>query len=321
MRLAIVPLTFLLGFAAHANGVENTLGSTPVLADIPSPLIPEEIIVTAPEPRYVAPTLRDRIGRIWAPVYIDGKGPFRLVLDTGANRSVITYTTAHRLGKVAEASKAVQLHGVTGTARVPTIAVESLEIGDLWLEGRKMPVVQDVFGGAEGALGTEGLADKRIFIDFKNDAISILRSKRESPPPGYRRIPVELRNGRLLMFEIMLGGVRTMAMLDTGAQTTIGNNSLREALARRARKQQETEVIGVTLDVATAHAISVPPVDIGGIKITGMQVTFGDLYIFEAWKLTNRPAMLIGMDVIGVFDSIIIDYRLKELHLKARRGF
>jgi predicted aspartyl protease len=319
MRLTLIPFALLLGFAAQANGVENAFAPSPLLADVPIPTLPEEVIVTAPEPRYVAPTLRDRIGRIWAPVYIDGKGPFRLVLDTGANRSVVTYTTAHRLGKIAEASNAVQLHGVTGTARVPTIPVESIEVGDLSLEGRQMPVVQDVFGGAEGALGTEGLADKRIFIDFKNDFISILRSKRESPPPGFRRIPVKMRNGRLLMFEMTLGGVRTMAMLDTGAQTTIGNNSLREALSRRARKEHETKVIGVTLDVAVAHAITAPPVDIGGIKITGMQVTFGDLYIFQAWKLTNQPALLIGMDVIGVLDAVVIDYRLKELHLKARR--
>ena len=104
---------------------------------------------------------------------------------------------------------------------VPTIAVESLEVGDLWLEGRKMPVVQDVFGGAEGALGTEGLADKRIFIDFKNDAISILRSKRESPPPGYRRIPVELRNGRLLMFEIMRASKGDHVRGRRGPETTI----------------------------------------------------------------------------------------------------
>ena len=49
----------------------------------------EEILVQAPEPRYVAPTRRDRIGRIWAPVYINNKGPFRMVLDTGANHSAV----------------------------------------------------------------------------------------------------------------------------------------------------------------------------------------------------------------------------------------
>jgi predicted aspartyl protease len=302
---------------AHAYGLENAIVPPPIPAiELPEP---EEVIVLAPEPRYVAPTLRDRIGRIWAPVHINGQGPFRLVLDTGANRSVVTHETARLLGKVLDTSRSVQLHGVTGTAQVPTIDVESLEVGDLILDERKMPVVQDVFGGAEGALGTEGLADKRIFIDFRKDEISILRSRGQGPAPGFRRIPVKLRNGRLLMFDMTLGGVRTKAMLDTGAQTTIGNNSLREALSRRARNAQETKIIGVTLDVATGQALTAPPVDIGGIKITGMRVTFGDLYIFNAWKLTKEPALLIGMDVIGVFDAVVIDYKLKELHLKARR--
>lgn len=318
MRLVALSLTLLMSLphAAGANGVEQAIDPAP-RPDVPMSQ-PEEVIVSAPEPRYVAPTRRDRIGRIWAPVYIDGKGPFRLVLDTGASRSVVTHATAQRLGKVATMDATVQVLGVTGKTQVSTIEIESIEVGDLWLESRKLPVVQDVFGGAEGALGTEGLADKRISIDFKNDSISILRSKGQPPPPGFRRIPVKARNSRLLMFEVQLGGVTALAMLDTGAQSTIGNTRLREALARRARKEHETEVIGVTLDVATAHLIKAPPVDIGGILVIGMHVTFGDLYIFEAWKLTRQPALLIGMDVIGVFEAIIIDYRLRELYLKAR---
>jgi predicted aspartyl protease len=319
MRFLVLSMAMFATCQASAHGLESAIGP----AAIPAPAIftPEEVIVSAPEPRYVAPTLRDRIGRIWAPVHINGKGPFRLVLDTGANRSVVTHATVQRLGMTIEASsRMVQLHGVTGKAQVPTIDIESMEVGDLILDGRRMPVVQDVFGGAEGALGTEGLADKRIYIDFRNDAISILRSRGQQPGPGFRRIPVKLRNGRLLMFEMTLGGVRTKAMLDTGAQMTIGNNSLRAALARRARNAQETQIIGVTLDVATGQALTAPPVDIGGIKISGMRVTFGDLYIFEAWKLTKEPALLIGMDVIGVFDAVVIDYKLKELHLKARRS-
>ena len=58
-------------------------------AEAPEPQHIEEVVVSAPEPRYVAPTTRDRIGRIWAPVLINGKGPYRLVLDTGATRSAI----------------------------------------------------------------------------------------------------------------------------------------------------------------------------------------------------------------------------------------
>src|SRR5258708_39945423 len=44
-----------------------------------------EGIIETTEPRFVAPTRRDRIGRIWAPVLIDGKGPYRVRLRTGAN--------------------------------------------------------------------------------------------------------------------------------------------------------------------------------------------------------------------------------------------
>ena len=64
-----------------------------------------EIAVTAPEPRYVAPTLRDRLGRIWAPVYLNGKGPFRLVLDTGASSSAIISESRDGSGPVARAAR------------------------------------------------------------------------------------------------------------------------------------------------------------------------------------------------------------------------
>ncbi|MEA3176106.1 MAG: gag-polyprotein putative aspartyl protease, partial [Gammaproteobacteria bacterium] len=57
-----------------------------------------EIMVEAREPRYVSPTRRDEIGRIWAPVVINGRGPFRLVLDTGASHSAITALVALALG-------------------------------------------------------------------------------------------------------------------------------------------------------------------------------------------------------------------------------
>src|SRR5580698_9908201 len=57
-----------------------------------------DIMVEAPEPRYVSPTRRDQIGRIWAPVMINGHGPFRLVLDTGASHSAVTSLVALALG-------------------------------------------------------------------------------------------------------------------------------------------------------------------------------------------------------------------------------
>ena len=80
-----------------------------------------DIMVEAPEPRYVSPTRRDQIGRIWAPVMINGHGPFRLVLDTGASHSAVTALVALALGIPTDQSPPVILRGVTGFATVPTI--------------------------------------------------------------------------------------------------------------------------------------------------------------------------------------------------------
>jgi len=34
--------------------------------------------------------------------------------------------------------------------------------------------------------------------------------------------------------------------------------------------------------------------------------------------MTKEPALLIGMDTIGQLDTVVIDYRLRELQLRMR---
>lgn len=280
----------------------------------------EDVLVQAPEPRYVAPTRRDRIGRIWAPVMINGKGPFRLVLDTGANSSAIINSVATSLGIPLHASRSVLLQGVTGSAIVPTVAVDRLEVGELYIDGTMLPVVSDVFGGAEGVLGTEGFGDKRIFIDFGHDQILISRSHGQSAPLGYARVPLTLSRGRLLTLDLKMGTIRTKAILDTGAQQTIGNNALRALLLKRAQDSARSQdIVGVTLDVARGDSIPAPTLMLGAIEVRQLNVTFGDMSIFDFWKLNREPALLIGMDVIGSLDVLIIDYKLRELQIRARR--
>lgn len=314
LRVCLIALASLAPLACLANDVD--------VLSVPQPTATtdqavEEVVVSAPEPRYVAPTLRDRIGRVWAPVYINGKGPYRLVLDTGANRTAVIPSLAKKIGAPTEPN-VLKVLGATGSSVVPAIKVNSISVGDLFLGDRQVAIVPDVFGGAEGVLGADGLGDKRVNIDFKNDEISILRSTGPVRANGFTRIPVKLRYGHLLMFDVKLAGIRTRAMLDTGAQTTIGNSSLRQALAKRKRQGVENTIIGVTLDAQKGETISAPAVELGDLTLRGMQVTFGDMYIFDAWKMTDTPALLIGMDIIGLLDGLIIDYKRRELHLRAR---
>jgi len=296
----------------------------PVGADEPAgepeataPTLPQ-VIVEAPEPRYVAPTRRDRIGRIWATVLINDRGPFRLVLDTGASRSAINASVAAALGIDLSNAGTVMLVGVTGELEVSAVTVENFVVGDLELRPAKLPIIADAFGGAEGVLGTEGLLDKRIFVDFRHDSITISRSHGERPPQGFVTIPARIVGGLIIVSDARFGSLPVQAIVDTGGQSSIANAALGEALRHRMRQRDRgaSEIIGVTLDVKRGDLVSTPPLTLGDVRVGMTRITVADTYIFQHWKMTSRPAVMIGMDILGLLDALIIDYPRHELQVK-----
>ena len=280
-----------------------------------------EIIVQSTEPRFVAPTRRDRIGRIWAPVLIDGKGPYRMVLDTGANHSAITVRTAQLLGTAPSSDGATRVTGFTGSAVVPTIHVGRMEVGDLLIGPAILPVLQDVFGGAQGVLGIEGLSNMRILADFGHDQLVISRSHGERARRDFTVVPLMIIRGGLLVADVHVGSVRAKAIIDTGAQGTVGNLVLRDALMRHLpRNVAHEDIIGVTLDVQGGDSIPAPDIDFGHLTVRGVRVTFGDMYLFQHWKMTDEPTLTLGMDLLGSFDVLVIDYARHELQIRLRRS-
>lgn len=282
-----------------------------------------EVVVTAPEPRYVAPTLRDRIGRIWAPVFIDGQGPFRFVLDTGATTVALSRDAATLLGLRLDRARQVRLRGTTGSSLVPQITVDRIEIGDFLVENQRVILVDDAFGGADGVLATRLLSDRRIFVEFRKDRIEITRSRGQPAPLGFTTIPVKFASRQVPWVDAWIGPVKVKAVIDTGAQQTLGNLALRVALAaarRRAMELRNEGVIGVTGDVQEGQSAGVPTIRLGNVQVSNARVNFVDLHIFEHWRMLDEPAILIGMDVIGVLDTFILDYRRRELQLLPRRN-
>jgi len=316
------------GVAAGAALALVLVAAPGALAESSPPLVPEapppgasveEVVVTAPEPRFVAPTTRDRIGRIWAPVLVNGKGPYRLVLDTGASRSALTQRVVDEVGLPVR-HDSIRLRGVTGTAIVSSAKVDTLEFGELAIEDTTVPIVADAFGGAEGVLGGEGLEGKRVQIEFRRDRISIARSQRRAALPDYSVVPFRHSPNGGMRVDVMVGRVRAVGLIDTGAQATVGNLALREALARRRGERDDFEdaVIGVTEDIQKATRVRIPSILAGELLVRNAEIMFSDLYIFDHWRLASRPALVIGMDVLGVLDTLVIDYARDELQIKTR---
>ncbi|HTD13216.1 MAG TPA: aspartyl protease family protein [Steroidobacteraceae bacterium] len=318
--LAPICWLWLSAWAAQATPLAPAPAATPA----PVPSVPvagaplPEVVVEKDEPKFVAPTRRDRIGRIWAPVMIDGKGPFRLVLDTGANHSAVIQRTADALAQP-HVDEMTLVTGVTGSATVPTVRVGSMEVGELLLGPTFLPVVADVFGGAQGVLGREGLAGMRIYADFGHDRLTITRSRNQHAGYDFTVIPLRVVHDGLLMADVLVGHVRTRAIIDTGAQGTVGNEALRAALLRHPGYGVKREdIIGVTLDVQTGDNVATPPIFLGKMTLAGVRVTFGDMYLFQHWDMTHEPTLLVGMDILGSFDALVIDYRTHQLELRQR---
>ena len=320
--LGLLCSLWLTAWAAQ-TGAPAPASGAPAIATSASasgaPPLLQEVMVEQDEPKYAAPTRRDRVGRIWAPVMIDGKGPFRLVLDTGASHSAVIQRTADALAEP-EAEEMTLVTGVTGSATVPTVRVASMEVGDMLLGPTFLPVV-DVFGGAQGVLGHEGLAGMRIFADFGHDRLTITRSHNQPAGHDYSVVPLKVVHEGLLMADILVGRVRTHAIIDTGAQGTVGNEALRAALLSHPPWGVKREdIIGVTLDVQRGDNLPTPPIFMGRMSLAGVRVTFGDMYLFQHWDMTHEPTLLVGMDVLGSFDALIIDYRTHQLELRQRNA-
>jgi hypothetical protein len=58
--------------------------------------------------------------------------------------------------------------------------------------------------------------------------------------------------------------------------------------------------------------------DIGSLKLRGVRITFADMYLFDHLNLTHEPMVFLGMDVLGSFDVLVIDYKMREMQIRPR---
>lgn len=269
---------------------------------------------------YAAPTRADRIGRIAAPVMINGRGPFRMILDTGANQSVITKRVADALGLALTPDAKLMLHGVTGSLAVPAVRLETLQTGDLIQRDVRVAVLGSVMGGGDGILGVQGFEGLRVTVDFAKDQLTIARSRGERASKRFEGIiPATLRFGRLLVVDGRVGRIKVKAVIDTGAERTLGNLALRDALIERRRHQDAPDdavVTGLNAVSQSGRYLRTPKLTLGDAVIDGMHIIYGDIHVFKLWQLEDEPAILVGMDVLGALDRLVIDYRRKEIQFR-----
>ncbi|HTI67288.1 MAG TPA: retroviral-like aspartic protease family protein [Caulobacteraceae bacterium] len=257
--------------------------------------------------------MEDRFRRLTAPVMINGQGPFDFVVDTGANRSVISEELAARLQL--PPGRPTMVHGITGVRAADTVKVATFNLGVRQASNLSIATLPLGPLRAAGLLGVDGLKNQRIVFDLPGSRLQILKSGAAPATPGGAVIPARRRFGQLTVVDTDLDGVRVSVLIDSGSESTVGNTALRNLVQRNRRSEQlqRVSLTGATGDSVIADYGAVPKFRLGSLTIDNLRVAYADLHPFALWDLTDKPALLMGMDVMRFFEEVALDYGRSEV--------
>src|SRR5687768_17416590 len=119
----------------------------------------------------------DHSDRMTVPVRLGGRGPYRFLVDTGADRTAVSTAVAAQLG-LTNGPTAI-MHSITGVSEVRTANVPQLELTHNRVRSVEAPLLERSHMGADGILGVDSLRSQRVLFDFRTKMISIVPSARK----------------------------------------------------------------------------------------------------------------------------------------------
>lgn len=264
----------------------------------------------------------DQTDRMTVAVNIEGKGPYPFIVDTGSQRTVISKELASRLrlGK----GPTAEVHSTSGMQNVQTFIIPSLELNARSVKGIEAPAFEQSNLGAAGILGVDSLSSQRVVLDFKAATMTVHPSTVRVEQWDGETIVVKAKSrfGQLVLVDASAGGQKVWVIIDTGSQVSVGNNALRRKLMGRKSRRPFTpiELISVTGGRTSADYTTIDTIRIGGIRIQNMPIAFADVHPFRKLGLTARPALLLGMDALRLFDRVSVDFANKKVRFLSPDG-
>lgn len=253
----------------------------------------------------------DRARRFTVPVMIEGAGPFNFMIDTGSQATAVTHQINQDL--TLTPSGTATLVGMASRRPVDLVEVETMTFGTHTVHDLISPVLDARNVGAYGILGLDSLQDFRVLIDFRDETIAVQDvSTLDSYRSGFEIIVrANQQYGQLLITDALVEGVRATVIIDTGAQSSIGNLALREKIRRkRSEEVITTDVNGVQM---TGEMQLVKSLQIEGLGLKNVALTFNDTPAFDALGLKGKPVLALGMQHLRIFDRVAIDFSEKRV--------
>jgi predicted aspartyl protease len=156
-------------------------------------------------------------GGVVVQVRLDGKGPFRFLLDTGSSHSAISRRTAAAIA--ARVVARAPMGSALGGRMLDVAQVRRLEVGPIVAEGLLPSVLPDNLpDDVDGVLGQDVLARRRFTIDYRRERI--VWSNARDDGSGHARFAMEPRDGRFVIGVPQKEGLLWLVP-DSGAATLL----------------------------------------------------------------------------------------------------
>jgi predicted aspartyl protease len=310
-------ILFAPGFsAASAEGMSQT--PPPAAADPRSAPSSDDSLV-------ILDAALDSDSRLTVATTVNGVAGFRFVVDTGADKTVLTPGLAEKLNL--PRGPDVMVHGATGAILCQTALVRTLRAGETGLVDSILPVLPFERVGADGLLGVDALEGRNVVIDFRKNQLEVRRSAPSFEPYVSSRevtVSADSRYGRLTLADSRIAGARSLAFIDSGGGVSIGNLALARAIAAKRRRSpdpvQRIRLLTASGEIQLGEFRVIPNIKMGDLRLTNTPMAFADLHVFSHWGLNDRPAALFGVDLLRLFARVELDFGAGKVLFKLGQG-
>lgn len=325
MRIALLAAALALGVPpVSARGSEPTaeLAAPPVRVDTARGKMPSLSPADLDDGLEIGGTDIDGKklrSRMTVAVMINGTGPYRFVVDSGADTSVVGERLANSL-KLPSSGRVI-LNSITDTQIVDQVRVDSLVVGPSEVYNLKVPVLRERDLGAHGMLGLDALVEQRLMLDFEKRLITVDEGRTPGNfVDGTIVVTARLKKGQLILTQVRAGAQRVDAVVDTGSEITIGNSALRDKLLKRGRDEfTEIEVTSVTGTKSKLQLAYVKELKLGSVTLLNVPIAFADVPPFEIFGIDKQPSLLLGTDLMENFRKVSLDFYDRKVRFQLKK--
>jgi predicted aspartyl protease len=276
-------------------------------------------------------------GQLLVPAHVGGGEELWFILDTGASATTITPATRKKLGLAGLGAHSQTDVVAAGGAklgaqgyRLEHLRVGPREYGAMVVWEASLDEVPGDGVAVAGILGQDFLALHDVELDFDGHKLRLY-------PAGHgvgaitkplAKVPFTVLPEGLLSIDVRVDDAAPLpAIVDLGASASILNRRgaklagwepplRKEKGSSGAKGKRKAKAAAVGADGAAIAVVPHPfgHVDMGGRRVSDPLFFVGDLPVFTTLHLGDRPAMILGLDVLGKHE-VVIDYANRALYL------